>query len=142
MVCLQLASALLACRQDALQHAVELFDWEILTDVAVRSGPQGGVHVLFVVAHAGENNDWYGGINLTDESRQCDAVDLGHFQVDDDDFTVVMSEPGGCFEAIGEGFGGMTELFEISDEELGYAGIIVDDQELAGWTLREVHTVL
>jgi hypothetical protein len=53
-----------------------------------------------------------------------------------------MGEPGSGFKTVGEGFGGMTFLTEISDEESSDAGVIVDDKKLGRGSRREVHAVL
>src|SRR6266446_8385889 len=53
------ASALLTRGEDARQNAVKLFDRQILADVTVSSGTQGSVHPLFVVSHAGKNDNWH-----------------------------------------------------------------------------------
>ena len=133
---------LVSSGEHAGQHAVKLFDGEIFADVAIGSGAQGGVHVVLVISHTGENDDWDGGINLTNESGQSDAIDLRHFQVDNDNLAVVMSEPSGGFEAVGEKFAGMSLLAEISGQESGDTGIVVDDQKLEGRSVWEVHAVL
>ena len=98
--------------------------------------------MIFVISHAGKNDDRDGGINLTNESGQSDAIDFRHFEVDHDDLAVVMSKPGGGFEAIGEKFAGMSLLAEIGGQEIGNTRVVVDDQELEGRSLREVHAVL
>ena len=43
--------------EDTGEHAVELFDRQILAHVAVRARSQSGVHSLFFVADAGEDDD-------------------------------------------------------------------------------------
>jgi len=59
------------------------------------------VHLRFVISHAGENDDRDLGVNFADERGQSNAVNLGHFEVDDDDIAIVMGEPGGSFKAVG-----------------------------------------
>ena len=64
------AGALLAGREDTGQDAIKLFDREVLADVAVGPGAQGGVHSLFVVTDAGENDDREILAHLPDEGDQ------------------------------------------------------------------------
>src|SRR5689334_392053 len=100
------------------------------------------MHVLLIVAHAGKDDNRDLRVNVANESGQSDSIDLGHFEIDDDDFTVVMSEPGGAFESVGNGLAGVTVLTQVSDEKLSDAGVIIDDQELKGRSLGKVHVVL
>lgn len=100
------------------------------------------MHMVFIVAHTGEHDDGYLDVDVADKGGQGDAVDLGHLEVYDDNFAVVMGEPSGGFEAVGERFGGMSFLAEISDEESSDAWVIVDDKELRRRSLGEVHAVL
>jgi hypothetical protein len=48
-------------------------------------------------------------------------------------------EPLGGFESLGEELAGMAFLFEISDQELGDGGIIIDEKELDGIAGKDFH---
>ena len=133
---------MLAPGEDALKDAIELLDRKILADVTIGAGAERRLHVVFVITHPGEYNDWDLSINVANERGKRDPINFGHFEVDDDDFAVVVSEPGGSLESVGEGFGGVAVLAEISYQESSDAGVIVDDEELAGRSRREVHAVL
>src|SRR5436309_14262773 len=100
------------------------------------------MHLRFVVPHAGENYDWHVGVNLANKPGQSYAVDLGHFEIDDDDLAIVVREPGSGFESVGERIAGMTFLPQVSDQEAGNAWVIIDDEELGRGSLREDHPVL
>jgi len=130
---------LVACGEDPLQYTVELFDRKIFADVTVGASAESRVHVLFIVTHPGENNDGHGGVYFANESGEGNAIHPGHFEIDDDDFAIVVGEPGGSFEPVGNALGGVAHLLEIGDEETGDTRIIVDNQELTGGALREVH---
>ena len=81
-------------------------------------------------------------VDVADKGGQGDTVHLGHFQIYNDDFAVIVGQPGSGFEAVGKRFGGMTFLAKISDEESSDAGVIVDDEELGRGSRREVHAGL
>ena len=96
------AGPLLAGGEDARKNAVKLLNRQILADVTVGSGAQGSVHPLFVVSDAGENNDRQALAHLTDERNQRDAIDFRHVEIDHDDVTLMMLEPGGGLETLRE----------------------------------------
>src|SRR5436853_431513 len=59
--------SLLARREDAGQHAVKLFDREVLADVTVGASSKRGMHPLFVIADASKDDDREGLAHFADE---------------------------------------------------------------------------
>ena len=118
--------------EDARQNAVKLFDGQILADVTVGSGAQGSVHPVFVVSNAGKNNNRQALTHLPDESDQGNAIDFRHIEIDHDDVTSIMLEPGGCLKTLGEVFAGVAFLLEIGYEKLRDCWVIIDEQEFGG----------
>ena len=131
--------ALLARRQDARQDAVKLLDREIFADVTVSAGAKGGMHPLFVVPDASENDDREGLAHFADKGNEGDAVDLGHVEIDYRDVTAMEFEPGGGLETFSEELAGMTFLFEIGNQELGDGRIIIDEEKLDGIAGEDFH---
>jgi hypothetical protein len=48
-------------------------------------------------------------------------------------------EPGGRFESLGEKFAGVSLLLEISDQELGDGGVVIDEKEFDGIAGKDFH---
>ena len=127
-----LASAQVTGCEHPCQNAVELFDWKVLADVAVSAGSQSCVHLIFVITNTGEDNNRQVLIDLTDESNEGDPVHLGHLEIDNYDFAVVLGKPVGSLKSIGKRLAAVAFLAEISDEEPSDARVIIDDEELGG----------
>ena len=120
----------MASSQHPRQHAVKVFDREILAHVTVGAGAQSGMHMLFVVTHPGENDDRDGDIDIADKGNERDPIDLWHLEVDNNDFAIVVSQPGSGLEAFGKRFAAMSFLPEISDQKASDARVIIDDKKL------------
>jgi hypothetical protein len=133
------ASLMLTRGKDARQNTVKLFDRQILAHVAVRAGAQCGMHLLLVIADPSENNDRDFGINFTDEGNERNSIHLGHLKIDNHDVAIVVGEPGGSLEAVGEGLARVPALAKVSDEKLGNPRVIVNDQELRIISIGRVH---
>ncbi len=84
------ALALLTRRQDSREHAIELFDRKILAHVAIRAGVESRVHLLFVVADAGENNDRECRIQFPHERDERDSIHLRHLKIDNRNLAIVL----------------------------------------------------
>ena len=132
-------SSLMAGGQNTRKHTVKLLDWQILADVAVRPCPQSGVHLLLIVTDACENNDGQSRINFSHEGNERDSVDLRHLKIDNCHVAIVLGEPGGGLETFGQSLAGMPALTEISDQKLGDAGVVINDEELRKIAVGRVH---
>ena len=51
-----------------------------------------------------------------------------------------MSEPGGGLKTVDQGMAGMSTLSEVSNEELGDGGIIIDDEKVKGIACYNFYT--
>ena len=83
-------SALLASRKNSCEDAIKLLDRKIFADVAIRAGAQSGMHLLFVITDAGENDDWKCRIRFSHERDERDSVYLRHLKIDNSDLAVVL----------------------------------------------------
>lgn len=124
------ASVVPTCGKDPSEHAIKLFDRQIFAHVAIRAGAQRRMHLLLIITDSGENNDRNLGINFADEGNERNSIYLWHFKIDDHHVAIVVGEPGGGLEAVGERVASVPALAEISDEELGDPGIVVDNKKL------------
>ena len=124
--------ALLAGREDTGQDAIKLFDREILADVAVGPGAQGGVHPLLVVTDAGEDDNRKILAHFPDEGDQRDSIHFRHVEVDHDHVALIVFEPGRSLKSLGEELAGVTFLLEVGDEKFGDGGVIIDEEEFGG----------
>src|SRR5437762_7210159 len=68
--------ALLTGGENSREHAVELFNRKILADVSVRARVERSMHLLFVIADAGENDDRKDRIQLSD--RKSTRLNSSH----------------------------------------------------------------
>ncbi len=141
-ICGFTVSSLLAGGQNTRKHTVKLLDWQIFADVAVRSRAQCGVHLLLVVTDACEHNDWQSRIDFAHEGNERDSVDLRHLEIDNCHVAIVRGEPGGGLETFRQSLAGMASLTEISDEKLGDAGVVINDEELRKIAVGRVHLLL
>src|SRR4029077_9566281 len=98
---------------------------KILADVAVSTGAQRRMHLFLIVAHSGKSDDRKSRIDFANKRDERDAVYLGHLEIDNRYFAVMVSEPDGCLETFGERFAGVAFLTEISDEKACDTGIII-----------------
>src|SRR5438105_13091262 len=130
---------LLAGSENAGQHAVKLFDGKVFADVTVGAGPESGVNPCLVVADASEDNDGQGLAHFADERNEREPVHFRHVEIYDGNVAPVKFEPGRGFETLGEEFTSVTLLFEISDQELGDRGIIIDEEELDSIAGKDFH---
>src|SRR5437588_944334 len=121
---------LLTCGKDSSEHAVELFNRKVLADVSVRARVESGVHLLFVVPDAGENNDRKRWIRLSHKGDERDPVHFRHLKIDDGYFAVVLRKPGSGLEAIDQSVASMATLTQVRDQELSDARDVIDDEEL------------
>ena len=118
------------------EHTIKLFDWKILTYIAIGPGSERSVHLRFIVAHARENNDGQIRVDFADKGNERDAIDLGHLKIDNGYFAVVLRKPVSSLKSVGERLAGVTFLAEIGDKKAGDGGVIIDDEELRGITSR------
>src|ERR1700736_1955967 len=109
------AFALLTRGKNSREHAVELFNRKVLADVSVRARVKSGVHLLFVVPDARENNDRKRRIGLSHKGNERNSVHFRHLKIDNGHFAVVFREPGGRLEAIGQSVAGVAPLTQIRD---------------------------
>jgi len=104
---------LLTRSKNSREHAVELFNRKVLADVSIRARVESGVHLLFVVPDAGENNDRKRRVGLSHKGNERNSVHFRHLKIDNGHFAVVFRKPGGRLEAIGQSVAGMASLTEI-----------------------------
>lgn len=133
------AFTLLTSSENTGEHAVKLFDREVLAHVTVCAGMQGGVHLVLVVADAGEYDDWERRIRFAHEGDERNAIHLGHLKVDNCDFAVMVCEPGGGLKPVGQGVASMPALAKVGDEKLRDAGVIIDNEELGIFAVWRAH---
>src|SRR5260370_16218243 len=131
--------ALLAGGENSREHAVELFNRKVLADVPVRPRVEGSMHLLFVVADAGENDDRKRRIQLSHKGDERNSVHFGHLKIDNGYLAVVLREPGRRLEAIGQSVAGVTALTQIRDQELSDARVVIDDEELRIVAFSRLH---
>src|ERR1043166_10307299 len=88
------------------------------------------MHLLLIVTNAGKDHNRQLSVDLTDEGDQRNAVYFRHLKIDHGHVAVVLREPVRGLESIGERLTGMAFLTEVSDEESGDGGIVIDDEKL------------
>src|SRR6202011_5172861 len=133
---------LLTRSKNSREHAVELFNRKVLADVSVRARVESGVHLLFVVPDAGENNDRKRWIRLSHKGDERNSVHFRHLKIDNGYFAVVLREPGSGLEAIGQSDARMATLTQIRDQELSDARVIIDDEELGVFAFGRLHLII
>ena len=124
------AFALLTCGKNSREHAVELFNRKVLTDVSIRACTESGMHLLFVIPNAGENNDWECRIQFSHKGNERNSVYFRHLEIDNGYFAVVLGKPGRGLETIGQSIASVAALAQIGDEKLGDTRVIIDEEEL------------
>src|SRR6266487_3458961 len=106
---------LLGSRQNARKNTIKLLDRQILADITICAGPQSCVHFLFVVAHSRKNDDGNLRIDFANEGNKRNSIYFWHPKIDNHNFAIIVSEPGGCLESFGQSLAGMTFLAQVSD---------------------------
>src|ERR1051326_7019053 len=134
------AGALLTRGKDARQNAVKLVDRQILADVTISSSAQGGMHPLFVVSNAGEDDNRHVLTHLPDETDQRDAINFRHIQIDYHDITLMVLEPSRGLETFGEVFAGVAFLLEIRDKKFRDRRVIIDKEKFGGIPGQHFHS--
>ena len=116
-----------------------MFNRKVLADVAIRTRMESGVHLLFVVSDAGEDNDRECRIQLAHEGDERNPVYFRHLKIDNGHFAVVLGEPGSGLEAIGQSVTGVTPLAQVGYQKLGDARVVIDDEELGIFAFGRLH---
>src|SRR5438067_5863288 len=99
------------------------------------------MHLLFVVADAGENDNRKRRIQLSHKRDQRNSVNFGHLKIDNGYLAVVLRKPGRRLEAIGQSVAGVTALTQIRDQELSDARVVIDDEELRIVAFSRLHVI-
>jgi len=97
------------------------------------------MHFLFVIADSGEDNDRNFRINFADEGDEGNSIYLWHPKIDNHHFALIVGEPGGCLESLGQRLASMAFLPEVSNEKSGDGGIVIDNEKLEGIAVQKGH---
>ncbi len=97
------------------------------------------MHFFFVVTDSREDNDGNCRINFADEGDERDSVHFWHPKIDNDNFAVIVGEPGGGLKPVDQRLAGVTLLPQVSDEKSGDGWVIIDDKKLGDFAVQGRH---
>lgn len=99
------------------------------------------MHFLFVITDSREDNDGNFRIDFADKGYERNSIHFWHSKIDNHHFAVIVGEPGGCLESLGQRLASVAFLPEVSNEKSGDGGIVIDDEKLEGIAVQKRHGV-
>jgi hypothetical protein len=97
------------------------------------------MHAVLIVPYTGEHDNGEGWMIFADKRDERQPIDFRHFEVNDYHAAVMVSEPSGGLETLGQGLARMAFLAEVSDEKTGDAWVVINDKELGRIAWQEFH---